>query len=296
MAHHGRVHEVQSPEEYGQALVTATSAGRLLVVDFSAKWCGPCNQIAPVFGEISNRYPTVDFLKVDVDDQPELAAANSITAMPTFLFFNNGQRVDEVKGANAAKIEQTIKKHLASAVAADESDPVKFPPGHVDITEHVDKKQCECLNQNNEHKWDNIFKNDNSFLESDTDEQLLIYIPFSQAVKIHSVVFQAPSDGRAPKVVKLFVNARDMDFQSVDNLPAAHEFNLTADDMKGDKLLPLKFVKFQNVSELTLFVESNIGEEPTSVIQRLRLIGQTQAATNMGDFKRVAGEKGEAHG
>lgn len=48
-----------------------------------------------------------------------------------------------------------------------------------------------------------------------------------------------------------------------------------------------RFVKFQNVSELTLFVESNIGEEPTSVIQRLRLIGQTQAATNMGDFKRV---------
>lgn len=48
-----------------------------------------------------------------------------------------------------------------------------------------------------------------------------------------------------------------------------------------------RFVKFQNVSSLTVFVEDNQGGEATSVIQRLRFIGQTQAATNMSEFKRV---------
>src|SRR4051812_41485363 len=64
-----------------------------------------------------------------------------------------------------------------------------------DVTQNVDKTQGECLNQSNEHKWDNIFKKDESFLESDTDEQLLLYIPFNQPIKIHSLCFQAPDDG-----------------------------------------------------------------------------------------------------
>ena len=70
-------------------------------------------------------------------------------------------------------------------------------PKHIqsDVTQNVDKAQGECLNQSTEHKWDNIFKKDDSFLESDTDEQLLLYIPFNQPIKIHSLCFQAPDDG-----------------------------------------------------------------------------------------------------
>lgn len=63
------------------------------------------------------------------------------------------------------------------------------------VTQYVDKAQGECLNQSVDHKWDNIFKKDESYLESDTDEQLLIYVPFTQPIKIHSLCFQAPDDG-----------------------------------------------------------------------------------------------------
>jgi hypothetical protein len=75
-----------------------------------------------------------------------------------------------------------------------------------DVTQNVDKAQGECLNQSNEHKWDNIFKKDESFLESDTDEQLLLHIPFNQPIKIHSLCFQAPDDGTAfsPAITRLW--------------------------------------------------------------------------------------------
>ncbi len=47
--------------------------------------------------------------------------------------------------------------------------------------------------------------------------------------------------GRAPQTVKLFVNTRDMDFQSVDSAPATQVIELKADDVKGDKLVPLRY-------------------------------------------------------
>jgi len=293
---HGRVQEIGSPGEYAQALLVATAAQRLTVVDFSAKWCGPCNAIAPVFVQLSNKYTDVEFVKVDVDEQQEIAAAHGITAMPTFVFIKNGKRIDELRGANAVKLEQLIQHHSGVKVEEEEESDLKLPAGHSDVTKYVDKAQGECLNQSADHKWHNIFQKDDSCLESDTDEQLLIYIPFTQPIKIHSLCFQAPTDGRAPQTVKLYANTRDMDFQSVDSAPATQEITLQAEDIAGDKLIPLRFVKFQSVTSITIFVENNQGGEPTTAIQRVRFVGQTQAATNMSEFKRVAGEKGEVHG
>lgn len=293
---YGRVQEIGSPTEYAQALLVATAAQRLTVVDFSAKWCGPCNAIAPVFVQLSNKYTDVEFVKVDVDGQQEIAAAHGITAMPTFVFIKNGKRIDELRGANAVKLEQLIQHHSGVKIEEEEESDLKLPAGHSEVTTYVDKVQGECLNQSADHKWNNIFQKDDSYLESDTDEQLLIYIPFMQPIKIHSLCFQAPTDGRAPQTVNLYANARNMDFQSVDSAPATQEITLQTEDIAGDKLIPLRFVKFQNVSSITIFVENNQGGEPTTAIQRLRFIGQTQAATNMNEFKRVAGEKGEVHG
>jgi thiol-disulfide isomerase/thioredoxin len=51
--------------------------------------CGPCQRIAPFFDELARRYPRAVFLKVDVDNCPETAASNGVSAMPTFIFFRN---------------------------------------------------------------------------------------------------------------------------------------------------------------------------------------------------------------
>jgi len=86
-----------------------------------------------------------------------------------------------------------------------------------------------------------------------------------------------------------------MDFQTVDSLVSAQELTLKESDLDPPVLSPLKFVKFQNVSSLTVFVQSNQGGGDTTIIKRLRCVGVAIGATNMKEFKRVAGEKGEAH-
>jgi thioredoxin 1 len=85
----------------------------LIVVDCYATWCGPCVAIAPKMEEYSNTYPQAVFYKLDVDSLSDVAQELGVTAMPTFIFFKNGVKVDQVRGALPPAIEAAIKKHLA---------------------------------------------------------------------------------------------------------------------------------------------------------------------------------------
>jgi thioredoxin 1 len=78
------------------------SASSKVVVDFSAKWCGPCKMIAPKYDVLSkeNKYKEWTFCKVDVDEADDIASEYGVSAMPTFLFFTNGDLVDKFAGAN----------------------------------------------------------------------------------------------------------------------------------------------------------------------------------------------------
>lgn len=58
--------------------------------------------IAPLFKELSETFPNVLFLKVDVDEKPEIAAKYEIRQIPTFLFIQHGEVIDKVVGSNAA--------------------------------------------------------------------------------------------------------------------------------------------------------------------------------------------------
>jgi thioredoxin len=100
---------LRTKADFDAALSDAGS--KLVVVDFTAAWCGPCKMIAPKFEQMSKDNPDVAFYKVDVDENDETAEANGISAMPTFMFFKDGKKIDSFSGANEARLKEFIDKY-----------------------------------------------------------------------------------------------------------------------------------------------------------------------------------------
>lgn len=87
------------------------SGDKLIVIDFFATWCGPCKMIAPQYEELSKEKTSVVFLKVDVDDNEEIAAKYGIQSMPTFIFIKNNEVVHQFAGASIIKLKEAIEKY-----------------------------------------------------------------------------------------------------------------------------------------------------------------------------------------
>lgn len=73
-----------------------SKANGKVIVDFFADWCGPCKVIAPKFDSWSQQNPSIEFIKVNVDEQPEITEMEGIQAMPTFIGYKNGSKVGSI--------------------------------------------------------------------------------------------------------------------------------------------------------------------------------------------------------
>ncbi|CAH1737868.1 unnamed protein product [Aphis gossypii] len=83
---------------------------KLVIIDFFAKWCGPCKLMAPFIEELANEYPDVVMLKVDVDECEEAAIEYNIQSMPTFVFLKSKTEVVRFSGANKDKLKENLLK------------------------------------------------------------------------------------------------------------------------------------------------------------------------------------------
>ena len=90
-------------------------ANGLVLVDFWATWCGPCQAVAPILEQLAGEYVgKAKVTKVDVDANQRTAMRFNVRSIPSILFFKNGQHVDTVIGAvPKATLEGKIKQHLA---------------------------------------------------------------------------------------------------------------------------------------------------------------------------------------
>lgn len=99
-------------------------------------------------------------------------------------------------------------------------------------------------------------------LKSDCDEQLIIRTAFQQPIKLHSIRLDAGGDmEQAPKTVRIFANVTNpLDFDDAENQPSTQDLELEPDAF--GKPIPLRFVKFQNVQNLTIFIKVRVDRTP----------------------------------
>lgn len=84
-----------------------------VVVDCWAPWCGPCRMIGPVIDQLSEEYEAVKFGKLNTDENIEISRKFQIMAIPTLLFFKDGELVERITGVvPKGHIEDAIKKHM----------------------------------------------------------------------------------------------------------------------------------------------------------------------------------------
>ncbi|EDU48889.1 Thioredoxin domain-containing protein [Pyrenophora tritici-repentis] len=94
-------------------LRTLLNAHTYLIADFYATWCPPCKQIAPIYNQLSTTHATPGafaFVKINVDEQREIAGQYGVTAMPTFMLFKEGKKVDEVRGADVRALKEMVER------------------------------------------------------------------------------------------------------------------------------------------------------------------------------------------
>ena len=70
----------------------------LILVDFFATWCGPCKMLSPILDELSEEVKDVKFIKVDVDEEGDLAREYGVMSIPTIILFENGKEVKRFTG------------------------------------------------------------------------------------------------------------------------------------------------------------------------------------------------------
>lgn len=274
--------------------------------------------------------------------------------MPTFLVFKNAREVTRIRGADAAKLSEAVKKLAAeansstssttgfgegSSAAASGDIPASWittalPRGYTDITSQVDVRGLDLLNGDSEFGAARVLFDDSApsalksaggggakkptttgdgaegseakkdWVESDTDEQLMLYMPFQSTLKIHTLYLTSlpPSDGEGeisrPKTVKLYTNrAHVLGFEEAEDIPPTQTITLAPADWdaaSGSAKVELRFVKFQNVSSLVLFVvdgEAEGGERTR--VDRVRLVGDAGEKRAMGKLEKVGDEQGE---
>ncbi|KAI5196907.1 DUF1000-domain-containing protein [Aureobasidium subglaciale] len=319
-----KIVHIESAQQFSSLL----SSSRIVVTDFYADWCGPCKAIAPFYEQLASsltRPGQITFTKVNTDNQKDITQTYNITAMPTFMVFKNGRETQRIRGADAKALDTAVKS-LASEAESSSADAsssssgtwigASLPRGYSDITDSVDQLNLDFLNTDSAAGNARVVfdtaqpsaiskaksTGDKDWIQSDSDDQLMLYIPFQGSLKIHSLhITSFPTEGDddivRPRTLKLYSNKSNvLSFDEAESIPETQEITLQDSDWDaktGTAKVDLRFVKFQNVSSLVIFVVDGDGVGEKTRIDRIKIIGETGEKRAMGKLEKIGDEQGE---
>jgi thioredoxin len=327
---------ISSKEQF----TTLLSTSKFVVADFYADWCGPCKAIAPAYEQLAkqlSRPNRITFTKVNVDEQQDIASAYGVTAMPTFIVFQQGRAISTVRGADPKALSDAVRKLADEANKNDNSGSgeasgelsggngwigAAVPKGYSDITDQHDPKGLELLNRDSDFGTaktlfelskpsalsDNGKRKEGApadWVESDTDEQLMLFIPFQSTVKVHSLqvtslASASEDDDEAPmrpKTIQLYTNrSHVLGFDEADDITPVQTVTIQPEDWDpktATAKVDLRFVKFQNVTSLVLFFVDGDGDSEKLRVDRVRIFGEAGEKREMGKLEKIGDEPGE---
>jgi hypothetical protein len=141
------------------------------------------------------------------------------------------------------------------------------------------------------------------WVESDVDNQLMLYVPFTATLKVHTIqitscVSDDSDDDEAPvrpKTIHIWTNRQhNLGFEEAEDIPATQTIELKESDwdpQTATAKLELRFVKFQSVYSVVLFVADGDGDSEKTRIDRIRFIGETGEKREMGKLEKIGGDE-----
>ncbi|KAF2740347.1 DUF1000-domain-containing protein [Polyplosphaeria fusca] len=314
---------------------TLLSSSRIVVANFNT---GSDSNVDGVYGALAgslSRPNVLTFVKVDTASQQEWTQSLGVTTNPTFIVFKNGREVAKNTGiSNIQRLSDTIQR-LALEAESDGSSGgfgeassssggawrgADFPRGYGDVTDQIDVRGLDLLNADSGFGGvRTLFETmqpstlavgkgkgaatgaeaKKDWVESDVDEQLMMYIPFTSTLKVHTIhITSAPPKSEdddetpmRPKTIHLYVNHQhNLGFEEAEDTPAIQTIELQAsdwDEKTATAKLELRFVKFQKVYSLVLFVADGDGSGDKTRIDRIKIIGESGEKRDPGQLKKI---------
>jgi len=170
---------------------------------------------------------------------------------------------------------------------------------------HIDRDNVIALNSTGEGKlvikpWDERL-DEQVYIESDADDQLIIRVPFTGSVKLRSLLLKSGPGDQTPAKVALFANIDNLDFSDAQDKEPLQQFDVAVGREVGE--YSLKPAKFPNVSTITLFFPASQGAETTRIYY-IGFLGQWserkqdpvitvyEARANLADHEKIQGMEG----
>ncbi|KAF7809192.1 thioredoxin H2-like [Senna tora] len=111
-SHSSQILSFHSSAKWKAHFDASNYTNKLMVIEFTATWCGPAKYMDPIISEFAAKYSEVEFIKIDVDELMDVSKEFKVEAMPTFIFIKKGEVVDTVLGARKEDLKNQIEKHI----------------------------------------------------------------------------------------------------------------------------------------------------------------------------------------